>query len=137
MALKRRNKIEAGFSMSSMTDIIFLLLLFFIITSTMTAPYDIKINLPQSNSETSTKEVVARISIDKNGNYFLGTEKNEDMQVSSEILEESLLELMVSDTATYIALYADKETAHKEVVNVLDIAKRNNIKLVIATAYKD
>ena len=71
MALKRRNKVESGFAMSSMTDIIFLLLLIFVISSTMTTPNDIKINLPQSGAKTATEPVVARVSIDKEGQYFL------------------------------------------------------------------
>ena len=70
MALKRRNKVEAGFSMSSMTDLIFLLLLFFVMASTMSSPNDIKINLPQGRAKTNTKNVVAKVSIDELGNYF-------------------------------------------------------------------
>jgi DNA-binding protein HU-beta len=54
MALKRKNKVEAGFAMASMTDIIFLLLLFFVIASTLSSPNDIKIDLPQSKAKTST-----------------------------------------------------------------------------------
>ena len=60
MSLKKRIKVEAGFSMSSMTDIIFLLLLFFIMASTMSSPNDIKLNLPQSKASSSTKAVIAQ-----------------------------------------------------------------------------
>ncbi len=136
MGLKRRNKVEAGFSMSSMTDIIFLLLLFFVITSTMTTPNDIKINLPKSSSQSSTRQVVAKVSIDKDGNYFIGNKSSKSIKVSSEMLEEYLLQQIESDTATHIALYADGETPHRKVVKVLDIAKRNKMKLVIATSYE-
>ena len=134
MALKRRSKVESGFSMSSMTDIIFLLLLFFVISSTMTTPNDIKINLPQSGAKTATEQVVARVSIDKDGQYFLASGKEKAVQVLPEMLEQQILNIVEQDTATFLALYADKDIAYKEVVRVLDIANKNKLKLVIATS---
>jgi biopolymer transport protein ExbD len=134
MALKRRNKVESGFSMSSMTDIIFLLLLFFVISSTMTTPNDIKINLPQSGAKTATEQVVARVSIDKDGQYFLASGKEKAVQVLPELLEDEILNIIAQDTATFLALYADQDIAYKEVVRVLDIANKNKLKLVIATS---
>jgi biopolymer transport protein ExbD len=134
MALKRRNKVESGFSMSSMTDIIFLLLLFFVISSTMTTPNDIKINLPQSGAKTATEQVVARVSIDKDGQYFLASGKEKAVQVLPELLEDEILNIIARDTATFLALYADQDIAYKEVVRVLDIANKNKLKLVIATS---
>ncbi len=134
MALKRRSKVESGFSMSSMTDIIFLLLLFFVISSTMTTPNDIKINLPQSGAKTATEQVVARVSIDKEGQYFLASGKEKAVQVLPEMLEQQILNIVEQDTATFLALYADKDIAYKEVVRVLDIANKNKLKLVIATS---
>lgn len=134
MALKRRTKAEAGFSMSSMTDIIFLLLLFFVISSTMTTPNDIKINLPQSGAETATKQVVARVSIDKEGKYYVAGDKEKATEVSPDMLEQQILSLVARDTATFLALYADQDIAYKEVVRVLDIANKNKLKLVIATS---
>lgn len=133
MALKRRNKVEAMFSMSSMTDIIFLLLLFFVISSTMTTPNDIKLNLPKSGATASTKQIVARVSIDENGNYFVAGENKKPKQVEIGELEEQILQLISNDSTTYLALYADQEIAYKEVVRVLDIANRNQLQLVIAT----
>ncbi|MEE1063760.1 MAG: biopolymer transporter ExbD, partial [Paludibacteraceae bacterium] len=62
MALKRRNKAEASFSMSSMTDIIFLLLIFFMLTSSVVHPNAIKLMLPQSNSQTAAKPLT-RVTI--------------------------------------------------------------------------
>lgn len=134
MAIKRRNKIESGFSMSSMTDIIFLLLLFFVISSTMTTPNDIKINLPQSGAETATKQVVARVSINKEGKYYVAGDKEKPVEVSPEMLEQKILNLIANDTSTFLALYADEDIAYKEVVRVLDIANKNKLKLVIATS---
>lgn len=136
MAIKRRHRVESGFSMSSMTDIIFLLLLFFVISSTMTTPNDIKINLPQSGAKTATEQVVARVSIDKEGQYFLASGREKAVQVAPEALESEIMNIIAQDTTTYLALYADQEIAYKEVVRVLDIANKNNLKLVIATSAK-
>lgn len=137
MAIKRKIKVESGFSMSSMTDIIFLLLLFFVISSTMSSPNDIKINLPQSGAETATKQVVARVTINEAGEYYLAKGKEKSEQVTPEMLEAKIMQLVEQDTTTYLALYADQAIAYKEVVRVLDIANKNKLKLVIATAAAD
>ena len=134
MSLKRKYRTDPSFSMSSMTDIIFLLLLFFVISSTMTTPNDIKINLPQSGANTATEQVVARVSIDKEGKYYIAGNKEKAVEVSPEMLEEQIMNLISRDTATFLALYADQEIAYKEVVRVLDIANKNKLKLVIATS---
>jgi biopolymer transport protein ExbD len=133
MALKKRIKVEAGFSMSSMTDIIFLLLLFFIMASTMSSPNDIKLNLPQSKATTSTRSVVAKVSIDNNGRFFVARGTARPEQIAPEMLESYILNLVAQDSTTYIALHADQEIAYKEVVRVLDIANQHQLKLVIAT----
>lgn len=133
MALKKRNKAEAGFSMSSMTDIIFLLLLFFIMASTMSSPNDIKLNLPQSKSSSSTRSVVAKVSIDSNGRFFVAKGNARPEQIAPEMLETFILDLVAQDSTTYIALHADQEIAYKEVVRVLDIANQHQLKLVVAT----
>ncbi len=133
MALKKRNKVEATFSMSSMTDLIFLLLLFFIMASTMSAPNDLKINLPQSKAKTTTRNTVAKVSIDAIGNYYVATGKEKPVQIDPEALEGHIMSLVAQDTTTYIALHADQDIAYKEVVHVLDIANEHKLKLVIAT----
>ncbi len=133
MALKKRNKVEATFSMSSMTDIIFLLLLFFVMASTMSSPNDIKINLPQSKASTSTKSVVAKVSIDEDGNYFVAKGSERPEQIPGDLLENYIMDIVVQDSTTYIALHADQNIAYKEVVRVLDIANQHKLKLVIAT----
>ncbi|MCM1034129.1 MAG: biopolymer transporter ExbD [Paludibacter sp.] len=133
MALKRRNKVEAGFSMSSMTDLIFLLLLFFVMASTMSSPNDIKINLPQSKAKTNTKQVVAKVNIDELGNYSVALGKRKAVAVLPEELEAYLVDALAADSSAYIALHADQDIAYKEVVRVLDIANRNKMKIVIAT----
>ena len=133
MALKRRNKVEAAFSMSSMTDLIFLLLLFFVMASTMSSPNDIKINLPQSRAKTNTKQVVAKVNIDELGNYSVAMGKKRAVQILPEDLEAYLVGEIGGDSTAYIALHADQDIAYKEVVRVLDIANQHKMKVVIAT----
>ena len=133
MALKRRNRVEATFAMSSMTDLIFLLLLFFVMVSTMSSPNDIKINLPQSRAKTSTQQVVAKVSIDNLGNYYVALGRQKPMPITAEDLEAYLSTIQQNDSNMYIALHADQDIAYREVVNVLDIANQHKMKIVIAT----
>ncbi|MBP5290661.1 MAG: biopolymer transporter ExbD [Paludibacteraceae bacterium] len=133
MALKRRNKVEASFIMSSMTDLIFLLLIFFVLASTLAAPNDIKINLPSSKAQTNTRQVVAKVFIDNLGNYSVAVGKTRPVPVEPEMLDAYLCEVQQQDSTMYIALHADEDIAYKEVVHVLDIANQHHMKLVIAT----
>ena len=136
MGLKRRNKVEATFAMSSMTDLIFLLLLLFVMASTMSSPNDIKINLPQAKAKTNTKQVVAKVSIDELGNYFVALGKEKPIAIDAEDLEPYLASVQQQDSTAYIALHADEDIAYKEVVRVLDIANQHKMKLVVATRNK-
>ncbi len=136
MALKRRNKVEAMFSMSSMTDLIFLLLLFFVMASTMSSPNDIKLNLPQSKAKRNTKQVVAKVNIDNLGNYSVALGKTKAIAILPEDLEGYLVQALGNDSTAYIALHADQDIAYKEVVRVLDIANQHKMKIVIATKNK-
>ena len=133
MSLKRRNKVTATFAMSSMTDLIFLLLLFFVMASTMSSPNDIKINLPQVLAKQATKKVVAKVSIDNLGNYFVGIGNAKQRPIAAEDLEAYLSTIQQQDSTMYIALHADEDIPYKEVVRVLDIANEHKMKLVVAT----
>ena len=133
MALKRRNRVEATFAMSSMTDLIFLLLLFFVMASTMSSPNDIKINLPQARAKTNTKQVVAKVFIDNLGTYSVALGRERPVAINAEDLELYLSSVQQQDSTMYIALHADEDIAYKEVVHVLDIANQHKMKLVIAT----
>lgn len=133
MSLKKRNRVEATFAMSSMTDLVFLLLLFFVMASTMSSPNDIKINLPTSRAKNVTRPQVAKVSIDNLGNYFVAIGKQKPVQIDPESLEGYLSGIQAKDSTTYIALHADEDVAYKEVVRVLDIANEHHMKLVVAT----
>lgn len=119
--------------MSSMTDLIFLLLVFFVLASTMSAPNDIKINLPTSKASTNTQQVVAKVFIDNLGTYSVAIGKEQPVVVPVELLDAYLTRIQQQDSAMYIALHADQDIAYKEVVNVLDIANQHHMKLVVAT----
>jgi biopolymer transport protein ExbD len=133
MALKRRNRVEAMFAMSSMTDLIFLLLLFFVMASTMSSPNDIKINLPTSRAKTTTKQVVAKVSIDNLGNYYVALGRQKPVTIDANDLEAYLSSIQQQDSAMYIALHADQDIPYRDVVHVLDIANQHKMKIVIAT----
>ena len=133
MALKRRNRVEATFAMSSMTDLIFLLLLFFVMASTMSSPNDLKINLPTSRTNSATKQVVAKVSIDNLGNYYVALGRQKPVAIAIDELEAYLCSIQQQDSAMYIALHADQDIPYRDIVNVLDIANQHKMKIVLAT----
>jgi biopolymer transport protein ExbD len=118
--------------MASMTDIVFLLLLFFVIASTMSSPNSIKINLPQSSAQTTTP-VVARVTIDEFGRYFVAHHNARPIEIQPEELEGHIMSIVADDAETFIALDADLNTVYEKVVRVLDIANQHNLRLVIST----
>ena len=133
MALKSRNKSDASFSMSSMTDIIFLLLLFFMIASTMTSPNDMRVNLPQSRSTTATKSKIVKVGIDEIGQYTISESGQKPIEIEFIDVEPYLQNAAMTDSSTVVALYADENVPYREIVKILDIANENRLKLVIAT----
>lgn len=132
MALKRRTRISADFSMASMTDIIFLLLIFFMITSTMVSPNAIKVLLPQGKQQTSAKPLT-RVIIDKDLNYYGGFGNEAEMPLSLEELPAFLKECAQREPDMYVALYADESVPYREIVRVLNVANENQYKMVLAT----
>ncbi|HEY3372414.1 MAG TPA: biopolymer transporter ExbD [Prolixibacteraceae bacterium] len=132
MALKRRNKVEVSFSMASMTDIVFLLLLFFMITSTQVAPNALKLLLPQSNNQTVAKAITT-ISITADLKFYINVNGDLKSVAFSEI-EPFLQKAMKENEETYIALHADRTVPIEQVVNIMNIAKRNQIKMILATS---
>lgn len=132
MALKRRSEAEAGFNMSSMTDIVFLLLIFFMLTSTVVHPNAIKLMLPQSKQQTSAKPIT-RVTIDKELNYYVASGNEKERPVTFDEIEPFLQHQVLEEPEMYVALYADETIPYGEVVKVLNIANANKFKLVIAT----
>jgi biopolymer transport protein ExbD len=130
--LKRKTKTIETFSMSSMTDIIFLLLIFFMITSTMVTPNAIKVLLPQGSKQTSAKPL-ARVIIDKELNFYSAFGNEDEMPIDPEEITDFLKDCAEKEPEMYVALYADESVPYREIVKVLNIANKNKFKLVIAT----
>ncbi len=135
MAFKRRAKVEPSFSMSSMTDIIFLLLIFFLITSTLVNPNALKLLLPKSSNQVASKPEVS-ISIKhylQSNTYSYHINGNVTPVPFSEIEPLVQQQLMNSEDPT-VSLHVDKTVPMEQVVNVMNIAKRNQYRIILATA---
>ena len=130
MGLRSRNKVSADFNMSSMTDIVFLLLIFFMLTSTLVSPNALKLLLPSSKARTLEKQTVS-VSITKEIDFFINDDK---VQESS--IEQELKLLLDNIDEAAIILHADKTVDIEHVVKVMDIAYRNKYKIVLATTPK-
>jgi biopolymer transport protein ExbD len=111
-----------------MTDIVFLLLIFFMVTSTLISPNALKLLLPKSTNQTTAKAYTS-VSIDKKNNFFFET-----THVSFSELESKLVNKLSAEKDPCISLHVDKSVAMEEVVKVMNIAKNNKFKLILATS---
>ena len=127
MALRSRNKVNPNFNMSSMTDIVFLLLIFFMLTSTLVSPNALKLLLPNSQSKTLEKQTIS-ISITKNIEFYI----NENATPEN-MIEKELKLLINNELEPGIILHSDKSVPIEHVVKIMDIAYRNKYKIVLAT----
>ncbi len=132
MAIKRRHRANASFSMASMTDVIFLLLIFFMVTSTVVFPNAIKVNLPQSKQQTSAKPL-SRVTIESEGRYYVAFGNEREQAVDIEQLTDFLLQTQTREPEMFVALYADEEVPYREIVKILNIANEHHLKMVLAT----
>jgi biopolymer transport protein ExbD len=127
MALRSRNKVSPDFNMSSMTDIVFLLLIFFMLTSTLVSPNALKLLLPSSKAKTLEKQTIS-ISITPEIDFYINENK-----VNETSIEQELKLLIGNEVEPAIILHADKTVDIEHVVKVMDIAYRNKYKIVLAT----
>ena len=127
MDIKGRNKISAAFSMSSMSDLVFLLLIFFIILSTMVSPYALPVDLPNSSNKSKEKQNIA-VRIDKDLIYSVNNQI-----IDKSLLESTILSIPIKGDERKIILHVDKKVPSGSLVEVLDIAKKNEWKIVLAT----
>ena len=135
MAIKRSTKVDPSFSMSSMTDIVFLLLIFFLVTSTLVNPNALKLLLPKSTGQVAAKATVSvsikhypdqnRVSYHINGNQ---------KPISFNEIEPALRDLLQFEDDPTFSIYADETVPVKEVVALMNIAKRNHYKVIMATS---
>ena len=130
MNIRGRNKIDPSFNMSSMTDIVFLLLIFFMLTSTLVTVNALDIILPKAQGKTENKKSTA-VSITKNLNFYVDRKK-----VNEDEIEQYLLDNLSLDDSPTIVLRAEEGVPIEKAVKVLDIANRNKIKVILAVRPK-
>jgi biopolymer transport protein ExbD len=137
MAIKSRDKVEPTFNSSSMSDLVFLLLIFFMLTSTLVAPNAIKLMLPSSNSKTMAKQTIT-VYVDENYQYQVN-----DIKVIDESQLMDLINTQIgNDPQATVVLRSDKTVPVQYIVNVIDAvneinnATGNNHKVILATSPK-
>ena len=130
MKLRANNKISPNFNMSSMTDIVFLLLIFFMLTSTLVSPNALKLLLPNSEAKTLEKQTIS-VSITKEIDFYINEKK-----VNQNNIEKELKLILNTEKEPAIILHADKQVDIEHVVKIMDIAYRNKYKIVLATTPK-
>ena len=136
MAIKSRNKVEPTFNSSSMSDLVFLLLIFFMLTSTLVAPNAIKLMLPSSNSKTMAKQTVT-VYVNDQYQYFVNETPADEQQLAGLINAN-----IGDDSQATVVLRSDKSVPVQYVVNVIDAvneinnATGNNHKVILATSPK-
>lgn len=133
MAIKRTTKADPNISMSSMTDIVFLLLIFFLVTSTLVNPNALKLLLPKSTGQVGAK-ATSTVSIKDWGNdRFTYHINGEETPVPFEQVEDKLIENLQTEEDPTFSIYSDESVPIKEIVSVMNIAKRNHYKVILAT----
>ena len=130
MNLRNRNKVTPEFNMSSMTDIVFLLLIFFMLTSTMVTTNALDLVLPKAKGKTDSNKNIS-VSINKDLQYFI-----DKAPVAEAELESRLLAILPGDAEKAIILRAEEGVPIEKAVGVLDIANRTQIKVVLAVRPK-
>lgn len=135
MALKQKHTIESNFSMASMTDVIFLLLIFFMITSTIVVPSAIKVLLPKAQQQAQAKPLT-RVTIDADMRYYVASGNDIEREVPFEAVTPFLEESYSDDPNIFVALYADESVPYREIVKILDIANQHKFKMVLMTRPK-
>lgn len=134
MAIKRTLKADANFSMSSMTDIVFLLLIFFLVTSTLVNPNALKLLLPKSTGQVSAKATVSVSVKDwNNGTYSYHINGDETPILFTEV-EDELVNLLQTEEDPTFSIYADETVPVGKIVEIMNIAKRNHYKVIMATS---
>ncbi len=126
MNLRNRNKVSAEFNMSSMTDIVFLLLIFFMLASTLVTVNAIDVLLPKAGGKTENKGVIS-VSITNSGEYYVDANK-----VDFNSLENVLIQKFSSKKEGTLVIRGDQASVYKDIIGVMDIANRNKIKMILA-----
>lgn len=115
-----------------MTDVIFLLLIFFMVTSTFVFPTGLEVNLPQSTEQSAVKPMT-KVYIDANDSIYASANDEKPQPVTLQELPAFLKLAQQADTTGFIALYADAQVPYGRIVEVLDLGTRNSLRMVLAT----
>lgn len=128
MGLKKRSQVTAEFSMSSLTDIIFLLLIFFMLTSTLVSPNALNLKLPSSSSQTTAPSSI-RVSIDQDGTFYFNEKRS-----SPTLIKSQLRDAAGDDPQnTTVTIVAERTVPIEDVVKVMDIAMQLKLNAILAT----
>jgi len=130
MNIRGRNKVDPSFNMSSMTDIVFLLLIFFMLTSTLVTVSAIDVLLPKAGGKTENNKSVA-VTITSKSQFYIDKTK-----VSSSKLESAILNSVGVDKKKTIVIRGDQNVPYKNVMKVIDIANKNKLKMILAVKGK-
>ena len=136
MAIKSRNKRKIDFNSSSMSDLVFLLLIFFMLTSTLVAPNAIKLMLPSSNSKTMSKQTIT-VYVDEKKQYYVGEKRVRETDLQAEIFKG-----LANQIEGTVVVRSDKTVAVQHIVNIIDAVNEinketnNKHKVLLATSNK-
>ena len=131
MALKKRNKVSAEFSMSSLTDIIFLLLIFFMLTSTLVSQNALNLKLPSSSSKTVAPQSLS-VSIEKGGKFYVNGKRVKSSSLSSAI-RRGIKNHSKSEGKPTINIVAEQGVGIEYVVRVMDVANKLKLNAILLT----
>lgn len=133
MALKRTTKADANIAMSSMTDIVFLLLIFFLVTSTLINPNALKLLLPKSTGQVSAKPSVTVSIKDWGEDRFTYHINGNESPLQLTQVEDELVGILQNEEDPTFSIYSDESVPVGKIVQVMNIAKRNHYKVILAT----
>ena len=133
MAFKRSTKALSETVTSSMTDLVFLLLIFFLITSTLVNPNALKLLLPKSTGQVSAKATVTVSIKDWGDDTYTYHLNGNETPIQFVDLEDGLIDLLQTEEDPTFSLYSDETVPVREIVGVMNIAKRNHYKVILAT----
>ena len=133
MAFKRSTKALSETVTSSMTDLVFLLLIFFLITSTLVNPNALKLLLPKSTGQVSAKATVTVSIKDWGDDTYTYHLNGNETPIQFVDLEDGLIDLLQTEEDPTFSIYSDETVPAREIVGVMNIAKRNHYKVILAT----
>ena len=134
MAIKRGSKVDKSLSSSAMTDLMFLLLIFMLIATTLINPNALKLELPKSSNQLKDKAITT-VSIEQKGAEYIYDVELERVS-GIEGVERVLKARLEGQEQPTVSLHCDKKVAVDEVVKVMNIAKDNGYRLILATQAK-